>query len=299
MQDRGILAMTDYQREILVGLTENAGLDSRQVQMLLARFKTLEDLLAADHYQLTELHGIDEDIAHTITSLEHSLENIRDQLHDYTESGIHTMTILDPDYPDLLRETSDPPFVLYYRGNFPLQSETFIAFAGSSHATAEGLAISVNYGKALADTGAVIVSGLSRGVDTSAHLGAIKADGRSYAVLGCGFNHIYPSENERLAEELLEKGALISEYPPDTEADDHRLLMRNRIIVGLSHSLVLGEIDRNSKGTIDTAERAKNLGKLTFAIGDKDTPIDPGLVEYGAIPIEDISQADMIARHSF
>jgi len=146
----------------------------------------------------------------------------------------------------------------------------------------------VGYASELAKKGAVIVSGLARGIDSAAHLGAINAKGKSYAVLGCGLASVYPPENKALAEEIIKNGALISEYSPYTKVSTERLISRNRIIVGLSHSVVIGELDKKSRGTIDSAERTKDQGKLLFAIGDDRYPVDPGLIKYGAIPVEDM-----------
>jgi len=291
--------MTDYNKELLIALREKIKLGSKTFQMLLTAFGSLEAIVSADIERLALFPRISKKRAESIVNVERHLPGIRDDLEMYSESDIKLMTILDDDYPLILKETGDPPFILYYKGHFPLKSAQFIGFVGTTRATAEGIALAVDFACALSEKGAVIVSGLARGIDTAAHMGAIKAEGQSYAVLGCGLNNIYPPENKRLADELREKGAVISEYPPDSKVTTGRLISRNRIIVGLSHSLVIGELDNNSKGTIDTAERAKNLGKLLFAIGNQAIPIDPGLIKHGAIPLNDISRIDLIVDHSF
>jgi len=291
--------MADYNKELLIALREKARLGPKTFQLLLTAFGSLEEIVAADVDQLASFPRISYKKAEAIVTVERHLQGIQDDLEMYRQSDIEALTIFDDNYPATLKETNDPPFVLYYKGNFPLDAVQFIAVVGASGASAEGIEVTVDYSMALAEKGAVIVSGLARGIDTAAHLGAIKADGRSYAVLGCGINNIYPPENKRLAEELLEKGAIISEYPPDSRVTTGRLISRNRIIVGLSHSVVIGEVDKGSGGTLDTAVCAKNLGKLLFAIGSKTDSIDPGLIEYGAIPLDDISKVDLITDHSF
>jgi len=285
---------------LLIILREQAGLGSRTMQMLLSRFGSLENLISADLGELLELPRITEKKAHAIRNAGQAIGDTHSILQRYSAMGIRVLTILDDDYPQLLREMADSPFVLYYRGHFPLENQRpFIAVVGTTRASAAGIANAVAFARALSVKGAVIVSGLARGIDTAAHIGAIKSEGQTYAVLGCGFNHIYPPENKRLAEEILEKGALISEYPPETQVTTGRLLSRNRIIVGLSHSVVVGEIDKRSRGTLNAVERGKRLGKILFAIGSIESPINPGLVRYGAIPLEDVNQAGMITDHSF
>ncbi len=290
--------MSEYNKELLIALREKAKLGSKTFQMLLSHFQSLENIVDADIAHLAEFPRISKKKAAVIHEIERHLDGIRQDLESYREDGIETVTIMDDHYPDLLRQINNPPFVLYHKGHFPAEDEQTIAIVGTTQATTEGIEIAVAFSSTLADTGSVIVSGLARGIDTAAHMGAIKAEGKSYAVLGCGINRIYPPENKRLSEELLENGALISEYPPNTKVTTGRLISRNRIIVGLAQSVVIGELDKKSRGTINAAERARELGKLLFAIGREDLPVDPGLVEYGAIPLEDINKAEMISDHS-
>ncbi len=290
--------MNNYNKELLIALREKAKLGSKTFQMLLSHFQSLENIVGAEISQLTQFPRITEKRAKAIREVERYLPAIERNLSHYLESGIHTITIFDDEYPQMLKQINDPPFVLYYKGNFPLESTQYVAIVGTTQASAEGIEIAVDFAHALSKRGAVIVSGLARGIDTAAHIGAIKAEGESFAILGCGFNNIYPPENRRLSEELLEKGALISEYPPNSKVTTGRLLSRNRIIVGISHSVVVGELDKKSRGSINAAERAMMQGKLLFAIGRKDLPIDPGLIEFGAIPLDDISMADLISDHS-
>ena len=249
--------MSVYNKELLIALREKAKLGSKTFQMLLSHFRSLENIVSADIEQLTQFPRISERKAKVIREIERHLDSLRQDLQAYQEDGISTLTIFDEDYPGLLRQIDDPPFVLYYKGHFPILDEQHIALVGTTQASAEGIEIAVEFATALAEKGAVIVSGLARGIDTAAHIGAIKAEGKSYAVLGCGFSHIYPPENKRLSEELLEKGALISEYPPYTKVTTGRLISRNRIIVGLAQSVVIGELDKKSRGTINAAERAR------------------------------------------
>ena len=293
-----VKANIDYNKELLIALREKARLGSKTFQMLLSQFGSLEGIVDASIEALTDIPLITEEKAKLIKDIDFELKGINADLEMYSEKGIKVWTIFDDGYPELLRYLSDPPFVLYTKGNFPLDNKTYIAMVGTTKASAESLELAVNYAIRFSAKGAVIVSGLARGIDTAAHLGAIKSEGPSYAVLGCGFDNIYPEENETLSRELQEKGALITEYPPDTKVSTGRLISRNRIIVGLSQTVIVGEVDKKSRGSIDAAERAADNGKLLFAIGDKLIPVDPGLIEFGAIPLDSYDMVDLVFDHS-
>lgn len=291
-------ANANYNKALLIALREKVGLGSKTFQMLLSSFGSLEGIVDADIDSLIAMPRINSAKAKLIKNIDYELKGICADLELYTENGIKVWTIFDEDYPKALKYLSDPPFVLYTKGNFPLKDRPIIAIVGTTKASAESLELAVNYAIKLSAKGAVIVSGLARGIDTAAHLGAIKSEGSSYAVLGCGFDNIYPAENKALARELQEKGALISEYPPTTKVSTGRLISRNRIIVGLSQSVIVGEVDKKSRGSIDAAELAMDNGKLLFAIGDKFNPVDPGLIEFGAIPIDSYDMVDLVFDHS-
>jgi len=130
--------MTDYNRELLIGLHEKVELDSKTLQLLLTHFGSIEDIIGADIGQLTELPVITDEKAEAIISIENYLDGIIDDLEMYRQSGIEVMTIFDDNYPELLRELSDPPFVLYYKGKFPLDEKLFIAMVGTTDASMRG-----------------------------------------------------------------------------------------------------------------------------------------------------------------
>ncbi len=168
------------------------------------------------------------------------------------------------DTPAFSAELNDPPLLLYYQGRLPAEDEKRVAVIGSQDVTAEGIADAVNIARRLAERGVSIVGGLARGIDTAGHMGAIKADGATYAVLPCGFNQIYPAENQLLANVIVKTGGLISEHLPDTPVNSGRLLGRNRLIVGLSRAVVIGEVSAASVGTLDAAQCCHELGKIAF-----------------------------------
>jgi DNA processing protein len=174
-------------------------------------------------------------------------------------------TILDDNYPELLKQTDDPPPLLYYRGEFPLDHvRVGIGLIGTTEATQAGIARAVSLGKEIVERGGIVVSGLARGIDAAAHLGAITGKGKTYAVLGSGFDHIYPEDNCALAENIVQNGALISEYPPSVRVSAGQLLARNRIVVGLSQAVILVEEASDSGANSDGAKRALDAGRPVY-----------------------------------
>lgn len=172
----------------------------------------------------------------------------------------------DSDYPWLLGQIYDPPQLLYCLGNKSLLGKKLIAVVGSRKMTPYGKWASEKLTKELVEKGFVIVSGLARGVDTSAHRAALRAKGLTIAVLGSGFDHIYPGENKRLAQEIVEKGGLlISEYPPEQRVLSANFPKRNRIISGLSLGVLVIEATLKS-GSLITARLSLEQGREVFAI---------------------------------
>ncbi len=169
----------------------------------------------------------------------------------------------DEDYPGLLRQIFDPPYLLFYRGNPDVLKTFCIGIVGSRHASMEGLNISCDFACELAEKGYTVVSGLAIGIDSSAHNGALKK-GKTIAVLACGLDKIYPSVNKKLAQRILEtQGCLVSEYAPFEEALKYRFVQRNRIISGLSKALVIMQAPPKS-GSLITADFALEQNRDLF-----------------------------------
>ena len=188
------------------------------------------------------------------------------------EKNIEIVLEKDSNYPNLLKEIPYPPLALYYKGA-PLQkSEKCIAIIGTRKATEVGKRLAEKFSEKLAKAGITIVSGLALGIDANAHKGALKANGKTIAVLGNGLGTIYPKENERLAKEILSKnGTLVSEYPKDLEPRPHRFLERNRIVSGLSDGILVIEAPQKS-GSLSTARYAIEQNRSVWVI--------PGNIEH-------------------
>ncbi|MDO8573929.1 MAG: DNA-processing protein DprA [Candidatus Daviesbacteria bacterium] len=182
---------------------------------------------------------------------------------------IKRLTIFDKEYPILLKEIYDPPVVLYYKGKLDLNNKT-IAVVGSRKMTDQGRSATVEFTKGLVNAGFTIISGLARGVDSTAHLTAISERGKTIAVLGSGLNNIYPQENIELAEKIAGGfGAIISEFPPDYPVKPENFPQRNRIISGLSLAVLIVEAKNNS-GSAITARAALEQGREVFVIPPND-----------------------------
>ena len=174
--------------------------------------------------------------------------------------------INEENYPFLLKEISNPPKQIYVRGAIPDLRLPAVAIVGTRKATTAGIGIAEEVAADLAGRGITIISGLAMGIDTAAHRGALGARGRTIAVLGNGISEIYPAQNERLAEKILETGgAIISEYPPGEPSFKGNFIHRNRIISGLSVAVVIIEAPLRS-GALNTAGFAALQGRSVFVI---------------------------------
>lgn len=197
--------------------------------------------------------------------------------------GIDYLTLADAGYPSVLREIYDPPAAIFTEGSLDC-SGTVIAIVGSRRCTAYGKAVAEEMARDLARAGAIVVSGMARGIDSAAHNGALQA-GKTIAVLGCGSDIIYPPENGLLAERIKAGGALVSEFPPGTPPRPLNFPARNRIISGLAAAVVVVEASKRS-GALITADFALEQGKEVLVVpGSVRSPVSAGchgLLKQGA-----------------
>ena len=176
------------------------------------------------------------------------------------------INIDDPFYPEKLKKIPKPPLCLYTEGNLDLLNTNSIAIIGSRVASENGKKFAKKFATELSQIGLTIISGLARGIDTVAHAGSYNQVGKTIAVLGCGFNKIYPPENLDLYKKILDNnGLVLSEYSPDTEAQSSNFINRNRIISGLALGILVVEA-KSKSGTGKTAKIAKKQGKAVFAL---------------------------------
>ncbi|TYO97914.1 DNA-processing protein DprA [Desulfallas thermosapovorans] len=196
----------------------------------------------------------------------------------------------DNRYPEQLKNIYDPPPVLFVSGRADCLNDTTVALVGARKATPYGLSVAENLARELAGAGVTVVSGMARGIDAAAHRGALDAGGKTIAVLGCGVDVVYPRENGRLMGNIMQNGAVISEFPPGTPPDAWHFPVRNRIISGLSKAVVVVEAARRS-GALITAHVALDQGRDVMAVpGNITSKLSRGpneLIKQGAAPVLD------------
>lgn len=248
----------------MVALREYASVGPRTFQLLISTFGTVEKIFESLPGEIAELPRLSVEREKQIRSAMENAPFIRKRLSSLQDRGIELKTVFHLDYPDLLLEISDPPPLFYWRGDFSALRGNCVAIVGSHEASNEGIAEAVRLGRLISATGAVVVSGLARGIDSGAHIGSLQGEGRTIAVLGCGFDDIYPPENGALADNIARQGLLLSEYPPDTEVSVGRLMARNRLIVGLAKSVIVVEVSADSGGTTGAITETLRQGKALF-----------------------------------
>jgi len=216
--------------------------------------------------------------------------------------GIQILTWDDENYPPRLKEIEQPPPILYVRGDVLPEDHFAVAIVGTRKVTPYGRQVTEELSAFLAANGITVVSGLARGVDAVAHSAALKAGGRTVAVLGSGVDRIYPPENRALAEQMMTRGAVVSDFPVGTPPESSNFPPRNRIISGLSMAVVVIEAGETS-GALITAEFAAEQGREIFAVpGSILAPQSKGtnrLIQQGALPLltpQDIMQALNLTR---
>ena len=176
------------------------------------------------------------------------------------------INIEDTRYPKILKNIKNPPKQLYLEGNIKLLDTYGIAIIGSRKCSENGSKMAKKFAQELVSQNITIISGMANGIDTYAHMGALKNRGNTIAVLGCGFNNIYPQENEKLYKQIINSnGLIVSEYPPETEASSEKFIERNRIVSGLSIGILVIEAKHRS-GTSVTAKIAKSQNRKVFTI---------------------------------
>ncbi len=186
-------------------------------------------------------------------------------IDDMEKENIFVLTVEDKEYPNSLRELEDAPRILFAKGDISLLNTKSLAVVGTRMPSNYGIYATNKITEDVAKAGITIISGLAFGVDSLAHKKALEVGGKTIAVLGGGFNHIYPEAHTNLSNEIAEKGLLISEYAPTTRPTKYSFPRRNRIISGLSNGILITEAGIKS-GTIHTKEYAISYGRDLFAV---------------------------------
>lgn len=239
---------------------------SLRLKKLLGFFGRPENIFKAPAEKLIGVSGIGTEIAAAIRSFK--ADSLDKELALIKKFDLNVLTTDNSDYPENLKHISDPPILLYVKGRLNPQDKNSIAIVGSRLASFYGLSCAEKFAAELVDYGFTVTSGMARGIDTAAHRGALKKHGRTIAVIGSGFNRVYPPENKELCEEISRQGAVISEFPVDSAPLPCNFPRRNRVISGLSLGVVVVEAARNS-GALITADFALEQGREVFALPGK------------------------------
>ena len=247
-----------------LALSLTPGLGSILIKRLLERFKTPEAVFHASVKELSGIEGLGEKVADEIRKGPQKKMAER-ELSLLERAGGKIITLKDDDYPRRLKDIYDPPALLYVRGELRREDELAVAIVGSRKTAPYGRWMTEKIGEDLARHGVTVVSGMARGIDSLAHKGAIQGGGRTIAVLGCGIDVIYPSENRSLFHQIIEHGAILSEFPMGSPPEGGHFPKRNRIISGLSIGVVIVQASAES-GSLITAGYALEQGREVFAV---------------------------------
>ncbi|MBN8580102.1 MAG: DNA-processing protein DprA [Anaerolineae bacterium] len=281
------------EKKYWIGFNLIKGIGAVRMQGLVAYFGDLASAWNADASQLMEA-GLSAKLAEKVLGAKKQID--LDQVWAKIEAqGIQILTWADESYPSRLREIDQPPPILYLRGEYVDDDVFAVAIVGTRKVTPYGRQVTEEIASFLAGNGITVVSGLARGVDAIAHQAALKAGGRTLAVLGSGVDKIYPPEHRGLAEQIMARGAVISDYAVGTPPDASNFPPRNRIISGLSLAVVVIEAAETS-GALITAEFAADQGREIFAVpGSILAPQSKGtnrLIQKGAQPL--LTPADLM-----
>lgn len=273
-------------RAIWVGFNLVKGIGAVRLRALIDAFGNLEAAWKAPADQL-QTAGLSPKITQNLLQIRQQvdLEQLWQQIQ---AQGVTVLTWEDENYPARLKEIDQPPPVLYLRGELRPEDNWAVAIVGTRRITPYGRQVAEDVATFLAANGVTVVSGLARGVDAVAHRAALKAGGRTLAILGSGVDRVYPPEHIQMAEEMMKHGAVISDYPLGTPPESANFPPRNRIISGLSLATVVIEAGEKS-GALITATFAVEQGREVFAVpGNILAPQSKGanqLIQQGARPL--------------
>ncbi|MFE5428033.1 DNA-processing protein DprA [Peribacillus simplex] len=252
-------------KEKLIHLHHCRGAGWKSIQTIMSKDPSLSSLFTTDYVEWAKMLPIPSNKLNLFFKDLHSLNTI-DKLKNYEDSQIHCLTIFDDEYPFLLKQIFDPPWVLYYKGDKKLLTrKNTLGVVGTRKPTSYGLEALKSILLPLVKKKFVIISGVAAGIDAESHKITLREGGDTIGVLGGGLMQIYPKFNVNLAEEIINKGLLISETPPEMKAEPWMFPLRNRIISGLSQGVFVVEAKERS-GSLITAQAALEHGREVFAL---------------------------------
>lgn len=259
---------------------------------LIEKFHTPKAIFEVSMEKLSETEGISPKVLKSIYNSRNPYK-IQKEYEEMQKKQIRFLCLEDKEYPERLKMIKDMPRGLFLRGELPEEKKKSVAVIGARDCTNYGKNIALEIGKALAEHGVNVISGMARGVDGYAQTGAVNAGGKSYGIFGCGVDICYPKENFNLYQKLIETGGVISEYKPGVPARSMNFPMRNRIISGLSDIIIVVEARKRS-GTSITVAQALEQGKEVMAVPGRICDVlSEGcnyLISQGAYPVINIEE---------
>jgi len=274
--------------ESWIRLWRVSGVGSKYFLKLLKSFDSPADVFKAPSSSLKQA-GISQNLADAILDAKGNNSATPDLEWLNAADNHYIITIDCPEYPTLLKQTDNPPPILYVHGNLSIINDPQLAIVGSRNPTQSGMTSAYDFSKYLGQTGLCITSGLALGIDGSAHQGALDANAPTIAIIATGIDRVYPAKHRNLAHQIVETGAIISEFPVGTQPRSSNFPRRNRIISGLAHGTLVVEAALKS-GSLITARLASEQGREVFAIpGSIHNPLAKGchqLIRQGAKLVE-------------
>lgn len=246
-----------------LGLNMNTTITPRRFHILLGSYPSLEAVWNAPEDELENIEGFEKAAAEFCE--QRDLDRAKREFEMIKNKGLSILTLDKEKYPDPLRTLEYPPPVLYLKGNYCDEDQFGISIVGTRKFSDYGRYMAKKIAGELVQAGFTVISGMARGIDTFAHRASIEAEGRTIAVLGTGFNHIYPSSNISLMRKIADQGAVLSEFHLDHGPAKWTFPQRNRIISGLSRGTVVVEAPAQS-GALITARSALEQGREVFAV---------------------------------
>lgn len=263
-------------------------LSNTQKQGLLEKYNSPEKIMNLSADELKLINYIDDKCVTEILNKKYKMN--LEEYEDYmAKNDINVITVLDKEYPDKLKNIYDKPTILFVKGNIELLNKKSVAIVGCRDCSEYGKKVSHNLAYNLAQQNICIISGLAKGIDMYSHIGALESNGGTIAVVGNGLDNVYPYENKRLYERIIEKnGLIVTEYVIGTKPNKINFPARNRIISALSDAIVVVEAKEKS-GSLITADFGLEHGKEVLAVPgniySKNSIGTNDLIKQGACPV--------------